>query len=119
MDSHREYKVSSECRGLLKFMHLCIKTKIHHGSKEIANFFVFAIQSVPQSFAIVLESLNAYDIGLDFENCSVAFMILLGTIQIQLHYFCLICRNDVLIETIDRIQDIVDRSILLASTSLN
>lgn len=111
MGGYRKHKILSECRNLLKFMHLCVKTKIRIGSTEMPHVLIFVIQLIPQCFPIILETLNAYDIGLDFRKVSVTFMMLLGTVQMELIYICLAYNNNVLIETVDCIQDIVDQSI--------
>lgn len=110
MVSRDRIEVLSSCRDLLKFMGLCSKTNYQFYGWKLPNFLVFCAFSIPYIYSIPMHVLAIYDLGLDIKNSSAVLLTLVATIQMQLIYISLAYNNDIIIETFDHIQKIVDRS---------
>lgn len=110
MSGRGQIKILSACRKLLKLMNLGTKSKFQIGQLEIPNIIVFAILLLPLSYLITMEMRTIYNIRFNFKDGADHFFITLGTTQLQLIFLSLITNNSVIIDTVDHIQDVVDRS---------
>lgn len=110
IEGETKIEVLSKCRQLLKFMNLGLKTKIQIGRVTIPNSVTFVVLSIPLCLSIVMESWFAYDIGLNLKEVTSPVLILLGTVQIVLIFFCLANDNSYLIQMIDHVQAVLNRS---------
>lgn len=92
-------------------MNLCQKPKFHFNDWKILNSIIFILLSIPLCYSIVTESMTVYEIGINFKEAASGFLILLGTIQIVLIYFCLANDNDEIIKMVNEIEIVVNQSI--------
>lgn len=110
MNRRNQIEMLSKSRQLLRLMNLGQKTQFQIGRMKIPNFVMFTLLSAPLCYSIVTESITAYEIGLNFKEGSSGFLILLGTVQMMLIYFCLVSDNQTIIEMMDLIEGVVNRS---------
>lgn len=106
----REIKVLSTCRGPLLWMNLCRKTDLEIFGFKIPNIVIFSILSIPLCNGVLGTFRLAFDIGFNFEGTASLLMSVLGLLQMQAIYFCLVNKNQIIIEMVDHIQDVVNRS---------
>lgn len=115
----QKVKVLTECRQTLKLMNLCVKSNLRVFGFEIPHFVLFTILSIPLSFSVVLHIWKAIEItsksdGSEFESnlkeLANILLMIVGTVQMQMIYFGLQLRNQNIISSLDRIQEVVDRS---------
>lgn len=110
MESRTKIEVLSKCRGLLNTMNLCRKSHFQIGRLKIPNFLINAILSTPSLVLVFAESLLVYDIGLNFFVAAPVVLVILGLVQMLGIYYSLTNNNGCIIETVDHIQDVVNRS---------
>lgn len=110
MSGRGQIKILSACRNLLKLMNLGSKSKFQIGKLRIPNIIIFAILLMPLSYLIAMETRTIYNIRFNFRDGADHFFITLGTTQLQLIFLSLATNNSVIIDTVDHIQDVVDRS---------
>lgn len=110
MDGSRRIKVLSECRSLLKPMHLANELKIQVGRFEIPSALIHTILSIPLGYFILIAAKTLYDVRFNITEEANTFFFALGCLQIQIIYFCLTRNNELIIQTINRIEDVVNRS---------
>lgn len=108
--STTEIKVLAKCRDSFKSISLCQKLPFQIGHLKFPNILMFMLHSMPISIGIFLEFLTVYDIGWHITDAAGVILIILGFIQILSIYFSLANQNQSIIEMIDRIQDVVNRS---------
>lgn len=110
MESRTKIEVLSKCRGLLNTMNLGRKSHFQIGRLKIPNFLVNVILSTPCLVLMFAESLLVYDIGLNFFVAAPVVLVILGVVQMLSIYYSLTNNNECIIETVDHIQDVVNRS---------
>lgn len=110
MDSDAKIEVLSECCALLRFINLSSKTRLRMGRSAIPNSVLYTLLSIPLSFSVMCDVMKVLDMELNFQQNANSFLFIPGTTQMQLIYFCLAFQNDLITETVEQIQKIVDRS---------
>lgn len=110
MNGNPQIQVLADCRYLLRFMNLGTNIQVQIRQWKIPNSLLFTLLLIPSSFGFVCEILNMFEINLDFYEDSHNFLLILATFQIQIMYLCLIYKNGIIIELLDHIQRIVERS---------
>lgn len=111
MISGEPIKVLSKCRNFLKYMNLGLKSELRIGRLKIPNVVSFVICSIPLVTFILLEFFKVLDVGFDgFQKNTAAFIVFLGCLRLQLIYIWLVNKNKLIIETVDFLQKVVDKS---------
>lgn len=113
----KKMKVLTECRRLLKLMNLCVKSEMRLFGSNIPHFVVFIALSIPLCYSVVMHIWKAFEIGtnsntsgIDMKKLANILLMIVSTTQMQLIYFALQFKNHNIIQTVDRIQEVVDRS---------
>lgn len=109
--NHREMEVLTKCCGLLNDVYLCRRTEFQVGAFKIPNIVMNMALSLVFWYSLVTEILLAYDIGLDFKEVSGVILMILGSVQILLIYYSLGYNNGIIVQTVDHIKNIIDRSL--------
>lgn len=91
-------------------MNLGLRLDHQIGRLKLSKTLSFVVLSIPSALLILLTLLKALDMKTDafHENSFITF---LGCAKLQLIYICLANNNDLIIETMDQIEEIVHRSI--------
>lgn len=110
MASHQQINVLYECCGLLRLIRLCTKSKLQIGQLKIPNIISYIVLSIPLCFSVACDIMKVLDMEMSFQECANSFLFIPGTTQMQLIYICLAYNNELIIQTVDHIQELVDRS---------
>lgn len=110
MASHQQINVLFECCGLLRLIRLCTKSKLQIGQLKIPNVISYILLSIPLCFSIACDIMKVLEMEMSFQECANSFLFIPGTTQMQLIYICLAFNNELIIQTVDHIQELVDRS---------
>lgn len=110
MESRTEIEVISKCRGLLNMMNLCRKDPIEIGRWKIPNIFMFFLISTPMLISTSMEFWEVLETDVGFLKEASVILMILGSMQILSIYYSLALNNKIIIETVNHIQSVVNRS---------
>lgn len=118
-DGIRRVEVLVTCRFLLKFLHLCNKNRIHLSlfnsrSIEIPNLLIYGGFAAPivYELTMLMWALLSDDVIVDRRPSLMC--VILSNLQAFLTYTSMVKTNRFTIETIEYIQEVVDKSELIS-----
>lgn len=92
-------------------MNLGLRFEYRIGRLKVPNSIKFIIFAIPSVLIILLTFLKVIDIKSDaFNENAAAFTVCLSCVQLQLIYISLVNNNELIIETMEFIEEIVDKS---------
>lgn len=126
MDGHSGHSSSEHvevlvtCRFLLKFLHLCNKNRIKINLFrarviEIPNFIIFGGFAAPIAYELAMLVWACFSDDVILEKRPSLMCVILSNLQAFLTYTSMVRTNRFTIETIEYIQEVVDKSELLAA----
>lgn len=110
MESRTRIEVISKCRGLLNMMNLCRKDPIEIRRWKIPNIFMFFLISTPMLISISMETWQVFESDVGFLKEASVILMILGSMQILSIYYSLALQNKIIVETVNHIQSVVNRS---------
>lgn len=110
MQNINRIEVLGGCRLPLKLTNLYNKNGVHIGSLKIPNFFIFIFISLPAIYTAPLQIWYCFDEGFNLRTTSNTLLSIIALIQTGLVYFWLTVKSELMIETIDHLQNIVNKS---------
>lgn len=115
LGSDRHVKVLDTCRFLLKFLHLCnqhgvqIKLSIF-GGVEIPNFITFSAFAAPIVYELIMLIWACFSDDITKDKVPILTCVIFSNLQAVLTYTSMVRTNKFTIETIEFIQEVVNKS---------
>lgn len=110
MLTSRSFKVLTGNRLALKLSNLYNENSLRFGSQIISDKLYFALLLLPGTFVCSSMLYRCYELGFDFTKISSIIDLLIGTFQMMLVFAFLAAQKDVLIRTIDQLQQMISGS---------
>lgn len=104
----KEFPVLNSFRLLLKYLNLYNKDSVHIGNVRVPDIFIFCLISLPTFYFITLIIWFCIDEHFNMNEISISLAAAVGFLQITLVYIWLTAKKDLLISTIDHLQDFVE-----------
>lgn len=119
MNSAKSVEVLAACKSLLKYLNLCNKKGVRIKNVKIPNFVVHCgfIAPIVYEFVMTLWVCFSEDVG--EQQMSNLTCVILSNLQGILTYMSMVNTNQFTIETIDHMQEIIDKSELTLENVLN
>lgn len=120
--SNKNVEVLVMCRFLLKFLHLCDKNRVRikilpSKEIEIPNFIIFGGFAAPMAYELGMLMWACLAEDVIIEKRPSLMCVILSNLQAFLTYTSMVKTNRFTIETIEYIQEVVDKSELLTRLS--
>lgn len=103
-------EVLKKCKLLLRIANLSNKNGFRLFAWKVPNFIVDLIFLLPMSICVMQMALFCFGIGLVLKEISSSIYLSLGIISIMAMYICLAAENDLIIATLDHLQEMVTMS---------
>lgn len=103
-------EVLSDLRYILKLTNLYNKYGVYIGSVRIPDSVIFFMISLPSSYMCLLFFWAAVEEHFDMEKISGSLACTIGMLQPTIAYISLAVKTDLVISTIDHLQQVVEKS---------
>lgn len=111
MSAASELKVLKSSRFWMNCIGLCVESeKCIFGRIKIPVWLVRLIYSIPMSTLILLAVCHVIESNFDLIVSSISIFVIVGAGQVQLIYLSLIAKNALLIDLLNRLQKLIDKS---------
>lgn len=103
-------EVLKKCKLALRLGNLSNKNGFRLFKRKISNFIVDLILLLPMSICTIQMLIFCSEIGFVLKEISSSIYLGLGIISIMSMYICLAIKNDLIISTMDHLQEMVNLS---------
>lgn len=111
MSAANELKVLKSSRFWMNCIGLCVESEnCTFGRIKIPVWLVRLIYSIPMSTLILLAVCHVIESNFDLIVSSISIFVIVGAGQVQMIYLSLIAKNAVLIDLLNRLQKLIDKS---------
>lgn len=105
-----QFEVFSGCRLILKLTCLFNKNDLYIGCLKIPSILIYCCILLPTFYSAMMEIWFCFDEKFDFDTTSITIAMAIGYVQMMLVYISLVIKTDLIVESIDHLKDVVEKS---------
>lgn len=110
MQSVKKIEILVTCQSLLKFLNLCNRNGVFFRDVKIPNFILYCVYLLPMIYEIVMVLWFALETDMEMQRKSNVMCVVVANLQVLLTYISMIKSNKITMDTIDHMQEIVNKS---------
>lgn len=110
MENIKRLEVLGGCKLPLKLTNLYNKNGVHIGALKIPKFLIFILISLPTIYIAPLQIWYCFDERFNLKATSNTLLSIVALIHMGFVYLWLTMKSELIVETIDHLQDVVNKS---------
>lgn len=110
MQSVKRVEILVTCRSLLKFLNLCSRNGVYIRDVKIPNFIVYFVYLMPMIYENIMTIWFVLETEMEMQRKSNIMVAVVAQLQNILTYISMIKSNKFTMDTIDHMEEIVNKS---------